>query len=77
MGNRPTPPKERFPIIRELLDSNERAHKELGLKLCESWLSTRGGIRIVGAEFQGLRPELEFWRPKVWGEVWLVDSFFK
>jgi len=63
------PPKERFPIIRELLDSNERAHKELGLKLCESWLSTRGGIRIVGAEFQGLRPELEFWRPKVWGEV--------
>lgn len=63
------PPEERFPVIRELLDSHELARKELGLSLCESWLSTHGGFRIVGAEFQGLRPELEFWRPKVWGEV--------
>lgn len=28
-----------------------------------------GGTRAVGAEFQGLRPEVEFWRPKTWEEV--------
>ena len=24
---------------------------------------------MVGAEYQGLRPELEFWKPKTWGEL--------
>lgn len=59
---------ERFPLIEELL-SNDLDSKELGLSLCKQWLSTHGGIRIVGPEYQGLRPEIEFWRPKTWGEI--------
>lgn len=71
MGWAPTqsPPVERFPIIEELLQSQDEREIELGLSLCEQWLSTRGGIRVVGAEYQGLRPELEFWRPQIYGEV--------
>jgi hypothetical protein len=62
-------PEERFLIIEELLGSHDQLRKELGLQVCKHWLSTDGGIRFVGAEFQGLRPEVEFWRPKMWGEI--------
>lgn len=62
-------PEERFPVIRQLLDMDPE-HKELGFRLCKSWLSTYGGFRIVGAEYQGLRPEIEFWRPKIWKEIY-------
>src|SRR5205823_1669081 len=41
----------------------------LGLELCGEWLSTRGGTRIIGAEYQGLRPPIQFWRPLTYGEM--------
>ena len=56
-------------IIEELLQSQNGQGIELGLSLCEQWLSTGGGIRVVGAEYQGLRPQLEFWKPQIWGEL--------
>jgi hypothetical protein len=62
-------PEARFPIIDELLRSHDRPRKELGLKVCAQWLNTHGGIRDVGVEYQGLRSEVEFWRPQTWGEV--------
>jgi hypothetical protein len=68
-------PDERFPIIQELLDSDDWLSKDLGIKLCKSWLNTHGGIRIIGAEYQGMRPVIEFWKPKTWGEIysaWLL-----
>lgn len=64
-----SPPGERFPVIQELLASRDKSEIDLGLSLCRSWFNTRGGIRIVGAEYQGLRPELAFWKPRVWGEI--------
>jgi hypothetical protein len=63
------PPSDRFPIIEELLQSSNDAEIEFGLSLCEEWLNIQGGIRMVGAEYQGLRPELEFWKPKTWDEL--------
>jgi hypothetical protein len=62
-------PAERFPLIQELLESDNERELSLGLDLCKAWLNTRGGIRIVGAEYQGLRPQLEFWKPRLWAEV--------
>lgn len=62
-------PEQRFPVIEELLRNNDSAMRELGLELCEQWLSTYGGMRIIGAEYQGLRPTVEFWRPKTYGEI--------
>ncbi len=37
--------------------------------MVEEWLETYGGSRAIGPEFQGLRPEIVFWRPKTWGDV--------
>lgn len=71
LGWAPTqaPPDARLPILRESLDSKDSARRRLGLEMAGSWLSTYGGSRVVGAEYQGLRPTLEFWRPKTYGEV--------
>ncbi|MGS0826798.1 esterase/lipase family protein [Shewanella sp. 0m-8] len=33
-------------------------------------IDTRGGSRTVGAEFQGTKPELKEWMPKLWKEVY-------
>ncbi len=63
------PPASRFPIIERLLKNTDEGKRRLGLELCKEWLSTRGGSRVVGAEYQGMRPTLEFWRPAVWGEI--------
>lgn len=63
-------PDQRLPVIEELLRSNDSAMRALGLELCEQWLSTYGGWRIIGAEYQGLRQTVEFWRPKTYGEIY-------
>jgi hypothetical protein len=64
-----SPPAARFQVIQELLTSQKAPEIALGLSMCKSWLSTHGGVRIVGAEYQGLRPELEFWKPHIYEEV--------
>lgn len=71
LGWAPTeaPPSARLPIIRELLSSNDSSRRQLGLELCKTWLNIHGGTRIVGPEYQGLKPTVEFWRPKTYGEV--------
>jgi hypothetical protein len=71
LGWAPTqaPPQSRFPIIEKLVKSSAAAERTLGLELCREWLSTSGGSRVVGAEYQGMRPTLEFWRPATYGEL--------
>lgn len=69
------PPELRFLIIADLMRSTDSARKELGLEACKSWLRTHGGSRIVGVEYQGLRPTIQFWRPKTYGE--LFDGLLK
>ncbi|MBI5484919.1 MAG: hypothetical protein HY888_10720, partial [Deltaproteobacteria bacterium] len=64
------PPELRFQILSELIKSPDQSLKELGLEACKSWMSTYGGMRMVGAEYQGLRPTIQFWRPKTYGEIW-------
>jgi hypothetical protein len=64
------PPELRFQVLTELIKSPDQSMKELGLEVCKSWMSTFGGMRIVGAEYQGLRPTIKFWRPKTYGEMW-------
>lgn len=71
LGWAPTeaPPSKRLPILLDLVQSTDASRRALGLELCEKWLETYGGHRIVGAEYQGLKPPVEFWRPKTYGEV--------
>ena len=72
LGWAPTeaPPSFRYPILKELVISNDARMRELGLELCKQWLETRGRSRIIGAEYQGLKPAVEFWRPKTYGEMY-------
>ena len=62
-------PSKRFPILRDLVMSNDAGRRALGLEMCQQWLETRGGFRIIGAEYQGLKPPVEFWRPETYGEA--------
>ena len=62
-------PSKRFPILKDLVMSNDASRRALGLEMCQQWLKTEDNPRIVGAENQGLKPTIEFWRPKTYGEV--------
>lgn len=63
-------PKERIQPLNEILKSDNIRLNKLGLKALKSALSTYNGTRIVGAEYQGIRPVPEFWMPKTYGELW-------
>lgn len=62
-------PEIRMPVLIEALNSDDPDERDLGLKACESALSTYGGYRIVGAEYQGLRPVAKLWSPKTYSEI--------
>jgi len=62
-------PSKRLPILKDLVMSNDAGRRALGLEMCQQWLKTDGGFRVIGAEYQGLKPTIEFWRPKTYGEV--------
>ena len=64
------PPKERIPPLNEILKSDNINLNKLGLKALKSALDTYSGVRMVGAEYQGIRPVPKFWMPKTWGELW-------
>lgn len=64
-----TDPSMRFPILQELVKSSDAGRRSLGLDICEEWLRTSGGSRMVGPEYQGLKPAIEFWRPKTYGQL--------
>ncbi|NOX08712.1 MAG: XRE family transcriptional regulator [Gammaproteobacteria bacterium] len=62
-------PSKRIPFLKELVKSSDVNKRALGLELCQEWLKTRGGYRMIGAEYQGLRPPIEFWYPTTYGEL--------
>ncbi len=66
-------PEERFPILREAMESDSKERRLLGLRACDSALEAQHFIRIGSVEHQGLRREPELWRPQTWGE--LLDAY--
>jgi hypothetical protein len=65
--------EERLVALRSALDSTSPHRRTLGLRSCAAALSTYGGHRFVGPEHQGLRPAIQFWQPKTYGE--LFDAY--
>lgn len=63
-------PEVRFRVLKELVTSRDDAAFRLGLECAKEWLSTYGGYRVIGPEHQGLRPTIEFWRPKTYGDIY-------
>ena len=63
-------PAKRFPILKEAIKSSSKERRFLALKACDAALQLRSFSRTYGAEYQGLRPEPNFWIPKTYGELW-------
>ena len=67
------PPIKRLPVLREAFESPSKPRRLLALEACKVGLQPidRWG-RAIGAKYQGLRKEPEFWRPETYGELWAV-----
>ena len=56
-------PEERFPVLKEALESTSKAKRLLALAASGAALQHGQFIRTIGSEYQGLR-ELTLWTPK-------------
>lgn len=66
-------PAERFPVLKEALESESKAQRLLALRACDSALESQSFVRASGAEHQGLRREPDLWKPQTWGD--LFDAY--
>jgi len=66
-------PEERFPVLKEALESTSKEQRLLALNACSAALQAGHFMRMIGAEYQGLRKEPELWAPKTYGEIF--DSY--
>lgn len=62
-------PELRLRLIDYAMQSDRIEDKTLAVGALESAISTYGGSRMVGAEYQGSGKPLEEWRPKIWKEA--------
>lgn len=65
-----TSPTERLPAMLEMFQAGDDDLKRMGLKVAKAALRTSGGLRIVGAEYQGIKERARLWRPDTYGEWW-------
>ena len=68
-------PTERLPVLKEAFESGSKERRALALRGCDAALHLGSFSRIGSAEYQGLRPEPEFWSPETYGEFW--DAYRK
>ncbi|MCW0923245.1 hypothetical protein OK411_22940 [Pseudomonas sp. RG1] len=62
-------PDTRFSLLRQGMDMEQVEVDMVLLNALEQAISTFGGGRTVGAEYQGTKAPLEEWRPKIWQEI--------
>ncbi|MDB5801741.1 MAG: hypothetical protein JWL63_2680 [Rhodocyclales bacterium] len=65
-------PSERLPALEAMLRSPMPELRLLGLKVAESSLRLRGGMRIIGAEHQGLKERAKLWWPQTQSD-WCME----
>jgi hypothetical protein len=66
-------PAERFPVLKEALESRSKKQRQVAIRACGDALGARAFSKIIGAEYQGLKHPPELWTPKLWVE--LFDSY--
>lgn len=62
-------PDTRFSLLRQAMALERIEVDMVLLNALEQAISTYGGSRTVGAEYQGTKAPLEEWRPKIWQEI--------
>ena len=66
-------PTERLPVLKEAFESGSKERRLLALKACNEGLELDRFSRMSGAEYRGLRNDIDFWEPKTYGE--LFDAY--
>lgn len=61
---------QRLAILNRTLSLECESADIVILEAIKAAISTHGGTRTVGAEFQGTKPELKEWVPKLWQEIY-------
>jgi hypothetical protein len=63
------PPNLRLRVIDRALGSDTESVRNVAIDGLTQAIDTYGGMRMVGAEYQGSGVPLQEWRPKTWGEA--------
>ena len=66
-------PAERLPVLKEAFESRSKERRILALKACNEGLEADHFSRVSGAEYRGLRKDVDFWEPKTYGK--LFDAY--
>ncbi len=69
------PPQERFPVLKEALESNSKERRILAIRACDKALESQHFVRTIGDESYGLKRGPQLWMPKTYGEIF--DSYRK
>lgn len=62
-------PLDRLAVAQELVNNADDFNRRLGLELLKAFLTDKSRMRVIGVEYQGLAPEIEFWAPKLWSDL--------
>ena len=65
-------PAERLPVLKEAFESGSKERRLLAVKACNEGLEFDRFSRLSGAEYRGLRNDIDFWEPKTYGELFDV-----
>jgi len=63
------PPEERFPVLKEAVESPSKERRLIGLKACDEALESQRYTKMLGPERQGLKQQPNLWKPKTYGEI--------
>ncbi|MEN6490292.1 MAG: hypothetical protein ABFD66_15670, partial [Smithella sp.] len=63
------PPILRLRVIDCVLESGTESVRNIAIDALTRAIDTHGGMRMLGAEYQGSGAPLREWRPKTWGEA--------
>ena len=62
-------PKARFDLLNQALELHQDSVDMVVLKALEQAISTYGGSRTAGAEYQGTKAPLKEWKPIIWQDI--------
>jgi pimeloyl-ACP methyl ester carboxylesterase len=61
--------KQRLILLSKCISLNSKNADLVVIEAIKMAISSRGGSRTIGAEFQGTKPEMKEWRPKIWQDI--------
>ena len=62
-------PSRRFALLDRAMEENRLDVDVVVIEALESAISTHGGTRTIGAEYQGTKAPLQEWAPSVWKDI--------